>query len=125
MRPQDDHSQPAPNPLDLALTRALEAPPQPLVPDDFALRLLSRLPAEVQPTRNPSTWAATISEPHLGRRTAIAAAALLLAAFVLLPLLTAHAAASHPLAYLAVWAILAAEFIVLTVWLSLRPDTLR
>lgn len=125
MRQQDISFDLTPDPLDSALTRALEAPPQPAVPADFALRVLSRLPAETLRAPGRLRLPQSISEPHIGRRTAFAAAALLLAAFILVPLLTPHTAAAHQFAYLAVGAVFAAEFILITVWLSLRPDTLR
>ena len=124
MHQQTDHFESPADSLDFALTRALEAPPQTVVPADFAARLLSRLPADTLTVRASRVWPTSIAEPQIGRRTAFAAAAVLLAAFMLLPLLIPHSAASHQFAYMAVLGVFAAEFIFLTVWLSLRADTL-
>ena len=142
-----DRPETASEALEHALTRSLETAPQVAVPPDFAQRLMTRLPEEQLafaskkgslPLQQGSAslhnrWHqdgllpddGPLPEPRTGRRIAFVALAFLLAAFFLLPILTAHAYGSHPFAYMALWCTFVAEFILLTLWLSLRPDLLR
>lgn len=122
-----DQLEPASEALEHALTRSLEAAPQVAVPPGFAQRLMNRLPPEQLALPSQNGWLKNrpMPEPRTGRRIAFSALALLLTAFILLPILTAHAHGSHPFAYRTIWCTFVAEFILLTLWLSLRPDTLR
>jgi len=101
--------------LDQRLTRALEAVPRVEMAGDFAQRVMGRLPAR------PVARLA-VSSASIGRRVAfVALFALVLAMF-------AVAIDSHAIghvAYMTIQAIFAAEFILLTVWLSLRPQSVR
>jgi hypothetical protein len=100
--------------FDRQLIRALEAAPQVQVADDFALRLMARLPA-----RRPASFTQL---PSVGRRVAYATLALLLAAMLAAAL---YSGPANPLVRTAVNWTCAAEFIVLSVWLALRPQALR
>ena len=102
--------------LDRQLTDALEAVPHVIIADDFAACIMSRVPAR-------TVWMESLpARVSVGRRVALIAAAVLLIAMLGL------AAPTHDANQLtrtaAEWTF-AAEFVVLTVWLSLRPGALR
>jgi hypothetical protein len=101
--------------FDRRLTAALEAAPTIAVPDDFVLRVMQQLPALRAPSRM-----ALVASPGIGRRVAFAAIFVLLAAMLAVGL-----RASGSIALTAVEWSFAAEFILLTVWMSLRPQVLR
>lgn len=115
-RPDEQNASQAVDPLDRQLTAALEAVPQIVITDDFAARVMARLPA-----RNVWTHAlpARIS---IGRRVALIAGVVLLIAMLGL------AAPTHDpnqvTRTVAEWTF-AGEFVALTMWLSLRPGALR
>jgi len=99
------------DPLDRQLTEALEAVPHIVIPDDFAARVMNRVPAR-------TVWTHSLpARVSVGRRVALIAAGVLLIAML------GFAAPTHDANQLtrtaAEWAF-AAEFAVLTVWLSLR-----
>lgn len=103
--------------LDQALTQALEAVPPVEIADDFALRVLSRLPA-CMPARI-ALPAYLPALPSIGRRIALVSAILLflaMFAFALAPAAPFVRASEL---------VCAAEFILLTVWLAFRPQPLR
>jgi hypothetical protein len=104
--------------LDQALARALDAVPHVDIADDFAARVLSRLPS-ARPARIalPDYLPAL---PSIGRRIALASAIVLFLAMFGLAL-----APAAPVIRGASEITCAAEFILLTVWLSLRPQPLR
>ncbi len=101
--------------LDRRLTAALEAAPAVAISDDFALRVMQQLPA-----RPALSQARFVTSPGIGRRVAFAAIFVLLAAMLAVGL-----RASGSIALTAVEWSFAAEFILLTVWMSLRPKALR
>jgi hypothetical protein len=103
--------------LDQALTRALEARPHLQIADDFALRVTRKLP-----TRHPAPRLSLTTVPSTGRRVAFATLGVLFLAMILLAPL-ARGAGRQPFEILE-W-ILVAEFILITVWMSLRPHPLR
>jgi hypothetical protein len=100
--------------LDLRLTRALAAVPAVRVPDDFAQRVLAQLPAQ------PLLFASAAATPNIARRVTFAAAAMLLLAMLLVARLVP--ATGHPAAIACTVAefTFAAEFILLSLWLTLR-----
>ncbi len=104
-----------PEDSDQRLTLALEAAPSPVIPADFAAQVLSRLPRQ-----SPAAPLAPIAgAPVIGRRVFFAALVLLLAGM--------FAIAFHTPSSLVLEAVnwfLAAEFIVLTLWIALRPKLL-
>jgi len=106
------------NPLDQALTDALEAAPRVDIADDFAARVMSRLPL-ASPSRIvlPAYLPAL---PSVGRRIALASAIVLFLAMFAVALSpgTTFVRNASEIAC-------SAEFILLTVWLSLRPQALR
>lgn len=104
--------------FDQALTQALEAQPNPHVPDDFALAVMRRLPPR-HGLRPPVTLT---NVPRLGRRAAFAALVIL---FLGMAVLARESLAPGHLAYAAVEYVFAAEFILIAVWISLRPPALR
>ena len=98
--------------LDRQLTTALEAVPHIAVPDDFAARVMSRVPA-------PQIAAQSLpSRASIGRRVAIVAAMVLVIAMIV------FAAPTHGANQLSrtslLWTV-AAEFVALTAWLAMRP----
>jgi hypothetical protein len=103
--------------LDLALTRALEARPQLQIADDFALRVARKLPA-----RRPAPRLSLTTVPRTGRRVSFAALGVLFLAMILLAPL-ARGTGHQPFEILE-W-ILVTEFVLITVWMSLRPNPLR
>ena len=107
---------PQPDPLDAALTRALQAAPHVSLPDDFAQRVLAQLPA-TPPARRPLP-AFLPATPSIGRRAAFGALILLLITMLAFAL---PASSANPLVRLSVEGAATAEFALLTVWLSLRP----
>jgi len=100
--------------LDARMTRALETAPQFSIADDFALRVVERLPV-----RRRLSLPAEIAAPRIGRRVTFAA---LLVLFVAMIAVALHTQGKGARPYALVEGLLAAEFIVLTVWLSLRPQ---
>jgi len=114
MIPPDEQNDAA---LDLALTRALEARPYLEVADDFAARLVCKLPP-----RRPAPRLVLTTVPRTGRRVAFAALLVLFLAMILLAPL-ARGAGHQPFEVLE-W-IFVAEFVLITVWMSLRPHPLR
>ena len=112
--------------LDRRLTAALEAAPAIRIPEGFAARVLSELPAQhpsrlqsrLETLRRPSfADLPALPTPTVGRYASYAAALILITAML--------AAAAHPEgpthfgATLLEWS-LTAEFILLTLWLTLR-----
>ncbi len=101
--------------IDQALTQALEAVPRVDIAEDFAARVLSRLSATA-----PSRIALPVylpPFPSVGRRIALASAILLFVAMFALAV-----APAAPSVRTATEIACAAEFILLTVWLALRPQ---
>ena len=104
------------DPLDRRLSEALEAAPHIAVADDFAARVMSRVPAR-------RIWAQNVpAHASIGRRVALIAAAVLLLA--MLGFAAPSPDANQLARAVAEWTV-AAEFVVLTLWLSLRPGALR
>ncbi len=104
------------DPVDQALTHALEAVPHVAIADDFAARLMSRVPARrAVPDELPA-------RASIGRRVSLVAAALLLVAMLAFAVQTGGANAA--IRTVAEW-IFAAEFAALAVWLSMRPSESR
>jgi hypothetical protein len=97
--------------LDERIVRALETVPKPMVPADFATRLGSRLPA-----RRPES----LTQTHYGRNAALLG---IVAAFVALLAAALHTTSGVAVGF--VESLLLAEFIVLTVWLTIRRHSLR
>jgi len=112
--------------LDRRLTSALEAAPAIVIPEGFAARVLSELPAQhpsrlqgrLETLRPPSIARfPALPTPTVGRYASYAAALILITAMLL--------AAAHPEgpthfgATILEWS-LTAEFILLTLWLTLR-----
>lgn len=119
------HSQPeAQDLLDSQLTRALTAVPRVQVPADFSLRVMQQLPA--RPAIRSLASLPAIRATYIGRRAAFAAVAILFVAMLAAALRAATP--GHPASVILTWT-LTAEFIVLTVWLTLwltlRPQPLR
>ena len=96
--------------LDLRLTRALDAVHEVPIPADFAARVASQVPA-----RRP----VSLKPTHYGDYALFLGVLATLAAMFLL----GHAADHHTFGF--VESILLAQFLVLTVWLSLRRHSLR
>ena len=103
--------------LDQALPRALDARPRLELADDFALRVTRKLPA-----RRPAPRLSLTTVPRTGRRVSFAALGVLFLAMILLAPL-ARGTGHQPFEILE-W-ILVAEFVLITVWMSLRPHPLR
>ncbi len=101
------------DPLDGPLTAALEATPQVAIADDFAARVMSRLPAQ------KSLQFELPTPISIGRRVSMVAAAALLVAVMIFATQTGGANATTRIL---VESIFALEFAALTVWLSLRPS---
>jgi len=102
--------------VDQALTHALEAIPHVAIADDFAARVMSRVPAR---KAVPGELPARVS---VGRRVSLVAAALLLVAMLVFPVQTGAGNAAMRTA--AEWT-LALEFAALAAWLSMRPSESR
>ena len=104
------------NGFDQQVTAALEAVPDIVVPDDFAARVMSRVPAQRLWTRSLPARAS------IGRRVAMIAAVVLIVAMI------AFAAPAHDTNQLSrtlvLW-IFAAEFVALTLWLAVRRGAQR
>ena len=96
--------------LDLRLTRALDTVPEIQIPHDFAARVASQVPARRRVSLKPT---------HYGDYALFLGVLITLAAMFLL----GHTADHHTFGF--VESILLAQFIVLTVWLSLRRHSLR
>jgi len=112
MNPQDQ--------LDQAITHALEAVPQVEIADDFALRVLSRLPAKKLTRIAPPAYLP--AHPSVGRRVAFVAAAVL---FVAMLAFAMQPGIANQFIRISIAGTCAAEFILVTVWLALRPQPLR
>jgi hypothetical protein len=93
--------------LDQRLIHALEIAPEPRVPSDFAARVASLLPA-----RRP----VSITPTHYGYYAMVASMVILLAALLLL---APHGTDRSVFGLTLQW-LLCAQFIGLTVWLSVR-----
>jgi hypothetical protein len=104
--------------LDHRLTRALEAAPSVAIPADFAVRISACLPA--QPARRVPV--AAIPSPGIGRRVWLAGLVVL---FVAVFGLTLSGGPANQPARIALESTLSAEFILLTLWFTLRPQSLR
>ncbi len=115
-RQDEQHMSHGSDSLDRQLTEALEAVPHVVIAGDFAARVMSRVPAR-------TVWADTLpARVSVGHRVALIAAAVLLIAMLGLAAPTREA--NQLTRTVAEWTF-AAEFVVLTVWLSLRPGTQR
>jgi len=102
--------------LDEQLTAALEAVPYVAIADDFAARVMSRVPAR-------RVWAKNLpARASIGRRVAMIAAALLVIAMIAFATPSRDA---NPLSRTLVEWTFAGEFVALTLWLSLRPGEQR
>jgi hypothetical protein len=114
MNPDDLSSasaEPASSELDQRLTRALEAAPDVRIPADFAARVASRVPARPIVASTPT---------HYGDYASLLGVLVTLAAMFWLGINT-H---TGP-AFSFVESFLLAEFIALTLWLSIRRHRLR
>jgi hypothetical protein len=93
--------------LDQRVIRALEASPEPQIPDDFAARVASRVPASRPLSVTPTRY---------GHNAILISIAVLFAAlFALAP----HAV-NRSVVGLTIECLLCAQFIGLTIWLSIR-----
>jgi hypothetical protein len=106
----EDLSPTAAENLDLRITRALEAAPEPHIPSDFAARVASRLPA-----RRP----VSLTPTHYGQNAMVIGILVTLAALILLALHTAGHASFGLLESL-----LFAQFVALAVWFSVWRHSL-
>ena len=97
--------------LDLRITRALEAAPEPHISADFATRVVSRLPA-----RRP----VSLTPTHYGQNAMVIGILVTLAALILLAL---HATGHASFGLLE--SLLFAQFVALAVWFSVRRHSLR
>ncbi len=104
--------------LDERLSSALETAPAITAPDDFALRVMQRLPAS--PARVGRIPVGAVASPGIGRRVVFAAVFALIVAMLGIALYAHGGVASTAVE----WS-LAAELIVLGVWMGLRPQWLR
>ena len=101
------------DPLDGPLTAALEAVPHVPVAEDFAARVLSRLPT-------PEPWQYRFSpRASIGQRVSLIAAAVLLVAMLAISARSGGPSAANRTVAEAIFAL---EFAALTFWLSLRPS---
>jgi hypothetical protein len=91
--------------LEARVVRALERPPEPTIPADFATRVAAQVPL-----RKP----VSLTPTHYGRRVTAACLALL---FVVLLLLTPYTA-NHTTWSLAVDWLLTAQFLAMVMWLG-------
>lgn len=95
--------------LDHRILRALEAAPELQIPDDFAACITRKLP-----TRRP----VSLTPTHYGRNAMLIGMILTLAALLVLTLHNGtHAAFDLP------QSVLLAQFVALTVWLSIRRQS--
>jgi hypothetical protein len=101
------------DPLESQLTDALEAIPHVPVADDFAARVMSRLPA------HRTLQYQLPARASVGRRVSMVAAAVLLIAVMAFAVQSGGANAATRTV---VESIFALEFAALTVWLSLHPS---
>jgi hypothetical protein len=97
--------------LDQRITRALETMPEPRIPADFASRVASQLPA-----RRPDSLTPT----HYGQKAVLLSMLVTLAALIVLAVNTTGHASIGLLESL-----LFAQFIGLTIWLSIWRHSLR
>ena len=101
------------DPLDAHLTHALEAVPHVAVAEDFAARVMSRLPAR------------KVVQYHLPVRTSVGRRVSMIAAAILLIVVLGFAVqtgGTNAAIRIVAESIFAFEFVALTVWLSLRPS---
>ena len=108
------------NPIDERLTLALESAPTPLIPDDFALRVMERLPARPASSRY-ATATHTVAS-YAGRRVAVATLVVLTA---LMFWLAPHAFSMGHGTLTAIQLLLCAEFVGVVLWLSPLPTLQR
>ncbi|HEX4576308.1 MAG TPA: hypothetical protein VH117_03065 [Edaphobacter sp.] len=107
----DSLSQSAMEDLDQRIVLALETAPEPRIPADFAARVVSQLPA-----RRP----VSLTPTHYGQKAIVIGMVVTLAALLLLALRsTGHAT------FGLLESILFAQFIALTVWISVWRHSLR
>ena len=104
--------------LERRLTATLEMRPDPVISPDFALRVAAKLPA----ARQQQARYLALPEPVVGRRVSLVALSLLLAAIFFIAL---QPQSAQSLALRVVGWSFEAEFVLLTVWLALRPQPLR
>lgn len=114
-RMQEESASQVVDPLERRLTQALESVPRVAIADDFAARVMLQVPA-----RRTVRYLIP-ARASMGRRIAMIAIAILLVALFGFAFQTGT---NPALRDAAIWAI-AAEFIVLTVWVSLRPNQSR
>jgi hypothetical protein len=108
---QDNLSRTTIEHLDQRIVRALETVPTPPIPADFAARVASQLPAQRPVSLTPT---------HYGDNAMLLGLVATLAALLAFALHTAgHATFGLP------ESLLLAQFIVLTVWLSVRRHSMR
>jgi len=103
-----------PDNLEARLIRALETPPPILIPTGFAARVAHSASAIPTPAES---WVS----PRFGVWAVRGALALLILAM----LLFAPSAITRSVVPLTLEFILTAEFVALTVWISLRPHSIR
>jgi len=101
--------------LDLKLTQALEAAPEVAIPPGFAARMAAMAPAA------PASAVPRFAAPRFAMWSVRAALALLLVTMVFF----APRAVGSSVVPLTLEMALAAEFVLLTVWISLRPGLTR
>ena len=102
--------------LDERLTRALEAAPTPLIADDFAQRVMQRLPARPVPSRYVAATHSVAT--YVGRRVAFAALVLLT---VLMFWLAPHTFNMGHSTMTLIELVFCAEFVGVVLWLSPLP----
>jgi len=110
--------------LDLRLTQALETPPEISIPSDFASRVAATLPAARFAAPRyvaPGFVVARFVAPRFAMWAARAALGLL----VLTMLFFAPRAVGRSVVPLTLETTFAAEFVLLSVWISLRPGLTR
>lgn len=117
---------------DDALIHALESHPAVIIPAGFAQQVMSRLPVSqtrsgaepLDQARDGMRSDIRFAAPRIGPRIALVCACLLFSVLFLLAINMAQAEPAHPVSALAVCWTFALESIVLTLWLTLRPDGL-
>jgi len=109
--------------LDERLTEALETAPRVEIAEDFAVRVMRRLPPRGTLPYQVRTLPYRVRvQASVGRRVSLAALMVLLLAVAAFALQTGS---GNVMARIAVESVFAVEIVLLTVWLSLRPGALR
>ena len=111
----DNLSQSAMERLDQRIVRALETAPEPRISADFAARVASQLPA-----RRP----VSLTPTHYGQKAIVIGMVVTLGALLVLALVPALHSTGHDTFGL-LESILFAQFIALTVWISIWRHGLR